>query len=473
LETKEILHSLLRVRGEGLREFYEEFRERHGARPTATETFHAHFDPKSVGRGFGSWLQFVRTMGDLAGPPDRAEVELRDLLVALETTPMTKSYKMVVLLAMLAEGAFPGRIAIEQLMTRVRVLVRRSAVLREEFGAALDDEGELRRLLEENPIRAWTEGRGTRGTTFFGYGGGVFSTFVQLPHDLLAVGADLVRELAEWRLAVYLRRTTSASGADRIVCKVSHANGRPILFLPDRNRMAGLPDGWVDVSVDGEIYHARFVKVAVNVLQRVDGEQENVLPDVLVKWFGPTAGQPGTTQLVEFSRSGGGYIMSPLEGEQPGGPRLWTEYLRAEVPKIFGFEFSGFESQMGVVERDNLILLFVTLDKSSKPEEHRYEDAFLSPTEFRWQSQNRTRRDSAAGQRIRDHQQRGIGVHLFVRPAGKSRGKTLPFTYFGQLTFERWEDDNPITVWWKLRTTVPERLQREFRVPDRNTEGVR
>jgi hypothetical protein len=33
-------------------------------------------------------------------------------------------------------------------------------------------------------------------------------------------------------------------------------------------------------------------------------------------------------------------------------------------------------------------------------EEHRYKDGFVSPTEFRWQSQNRTGRNSAMGQRI-------------------------------------------------------------------------
>ena len=110
----------------------------------------------------------------------------------------------------------------------------------------------------------------------------------------------------------------------------------------------------------------------------------NVLPDLMRKWFGPNAGQPGTTFQVVFERSDEGYVLSPASNLQLSGPQLWTRYKRDEVPKLFGFEFKGREAQSGVVERPGLILLFVTLDKTDMQVEHRYEDAFLSPTEFRW-----------------------------------------------------------------------------------------
>jgi hypothetical protein len=223
-----------------------------------------------------------------------------------------------------------------------------------------------------------------------------------------------------------------------------------------------LPEGWVEITADGEDYQAKFAKVAVNVLQRLDGE-ENVLPELMRRWFGEAAGQPGTSQFVEFSRSGGRYVLAPHQGETTDGPRLGASYPRVDVPKLFGFEFGGFESQLGVVERDKLTLLFVTLDKSQKPEEHRYEDAFLSPEEFRWQSQNRTSRESEAGRRISEHAKRGIGVHLFVRAQAKTRGVTQRFTYCGRLEFERWEADRPITVWWRLQTRLPENLWTSFR----------
>lgn len=463
LEAKEILRALIRPGGEGIADFYREFRERNGVRPTAIDAFEAFFDPKSVRRGYGSWFQFVRTMGDLDGALDRAELGARAFLSAIEVTPMTRSFKMVVLLAMLAQDALPGSMDIRSLATRVRILARRSGTLREEFGEALEDDEQLMALLEENPIRAWTEGRGTGGERFFSYERGVFSTVFDVPAPLREATATMIREIAEWRLAVYLRRSGIEIGADRIACKVSHANGRPILFLPSRDRFAGIPSGWVDVTVDGEAMQAKFAKIAVNVMQRT-GEEENVLADVMHRWFGPAAGQPGTTQMVEFVRSGGKYLLTPLQGGGHAGPVLWTRYTRADVPKLFGFEFKGFESQSGVVERDKVIVLFVTLDKTNKPDEHRYEDAFLSPTRFRWQSQNRTRRDSDAGRRIAEHEKRGISVHLFVRAVAKLRGDTQPFVYCGPLGFESWEGDKPITVEWAMRNTVPEHLRAELRI---------
>ena len=89
----------------------------------------------------------------------------------------------------------------------------------------------------------------------------------------------------------------------------------------------------------------------------------------------------------------------------------------------------------------------------------------MSPNEFEWQSQNRTRQESKHGQAIRHHEEQGIAVHLFVRPKSKERSKTVPFTYCGDLDFVRWEGENPITVWWKMKEAVPEAYWEILKVP--------
>ena len=465
LEAKDILTSLLRDSppGERLRDYYEDFRERHGMRPTAVEAFHDGYDPKSARMSYGSWFGFVQAMGDLSSAQVVVQQRIGDFLGVLETTPMTKSFKMVLLLAMLEEDALPGSVPLARLGSRFAELARRYAIVRTELGEAIDDTAQLNTLLVENPIRAWIEGRGTGGTQYFRVRGNAFETTFNVPADARTAAREMVRELAEWRLGVYLRRVGFAANADRIVCRVSHAESRPILFLPPRERTAGIPEGWVDVVADGVSYQAKFAKVAINVMQRVGGT-DNVLGDVLRQWFGPNAGQPGTTHTVELLRDGNTYTLSPGVGAIEHGPQLWKTYVRAEVPKLFGFEFKGFESQSGVVERDSLILLFVTLDKSGKPTEHQYEDKFVSAERFRWQSQNRTRRESEAGRRIAQHRERNIAVQLFVRPVAKAGGITQPFIYCGPLQFEAWEGDQPITVTWTLRTPVPERLLPVLRV---------
>ena len=102
--------------------------------------------------------------------------------------------------------------------------------------------------------------------------------------------------------------------------------------------------------------------------------------------------------------------------------------------------------------------LFVTLNKGSMIQEHQYSDGFLSPAEFRWQSQNSTRQDSKAGEALSKHDEHGIHTHLFVRQTKMAGSKAAPCIYCGELDFDRWEGEKPITIWWRLRASVPERL---------------
>ncbi len=185
LQAIEILRALLpRTTPDVLRAWYEDFRERHGTRPRAVEAFHEGYAPRAVRRSHGSWLRFVDQMGDLSEPQAnlvRAAAtrlggapRVHELLEEIETTPITKSYKMIVLLAMLNEDRLPGTIAIEDLARTVTQLARRSARLQEDFGAALADPQALKHHLEVNPIAAWSGGAGTHGVAYFAYEAGHF-----------------------------------------------------------------------------------------------------------------------------------------------------------------------------------------------------------------------------------------------------------------------------------------------------------
>jgi hypothetical protein len=100
----------------------------------------------------------------------------------------------------------------------------------------------------------------------------------------------------------------AARPAEGIVCKISHAGGRPILFL-DRARYPETPVGWTHIVIDGERYRANFVKVAVNVARRPGGSTN----EILRKLFGEHAGQPGTRHLVVFEPESDGYRLRPLD----------------------------------------------------------------------------------------------------------------------------------------------------------------
>ena len=303
---------------EALRVWYEDFAANHSERPTAAEAFHEGYNPRSARRSYGSWLQFVVAMGGLSEMERRVldHSQAGELLDILEITPMTKSLKMIVLMTMLNADQLPGKMGIDSLTEGFVRAVRRSAKLKTDVEVDLENTRALRRYLEQNPINAWSGGKGTKQKTFFSYRDGIFQTTFLLEEDLRPAFQVLVREIADWRLAEYLQRPAlkNANAGDDIVCKVSHAGGRPILFLPNRKLQLNIPHGWTDVLVEGEPHEANFVKVAVNVMRR-KGESRNVLGEILRRWFGDDAGLPGTSYQVIFRNSEEGFVLDQIERE--------------------------------------------------------------------------------------------------------------------------------------------------------------
>lgn len=211
-------------------------------------------------------------------------------------------------------------------------------------------------------------------------------------------------------------------------------------------------------------FEASFVKVAVHALRK-PGNQENVLPEVLRQWFGPDAGMPGTRQFVAFEQTETGWRMAAAAAPAPvGKPERWREYDRPEIPELFGLQFNAGSWNQGFAVKDRDVFLLVTLDKDDLQEGHKYRDRFLSPTLFEWQSQNRTRRDSAHGELLRDHAKKGIAVHIFVRRSKKRSGRPSGLTYCGEVQFVDWEGDEPVTIRWRMDQSLPDRLKQSFKV---------
>jgi superfamily II DNA or RNA helicase len=300
LQAVEILKSLLRSPGkdEALRAYYEEFSALNGVRPTAVEAYQDGLNPRAARQGFGSWLGFVQSMGGLTGDEEKIWRANLNWFEHLEKTPMVKSYKMVVLQAMLTAGRFPGEIENDELVRGVRKAVERSARLRQDVGPHLKTDETLLKMLQKNPIPVWCGGKGTGGTAYFEYDGGVVRS-VGFEGDKETV-AKLTREIVEWRVGDYLDRAVVEDEPGFRV-KVNNNGTNPILFPLNRDKQPNIPTGEVEVIVEGEMYLFRFVKVAVNVAHR-PGSKENVLPEILKRWFGENSGAGGTRQFVRFER---------------------------------------------------------------------------------------------------------------------------------------------------------------------------
>jgi hypothetical protein len=146
---------------------------------------------------------------------------------------------------------------------------------------------------------------------------------------------------------------------------------------------------------------------------------------------------------------------------------LWREYMRAEIPPLFGLEFSEAIWNTGFVPTAQHVFLLVTLEKGAMVGEHQYKDHFLSPDRFQWESQNRTTQGGKHGRLLRNHAKEGVQVHLFVRVSKQRRstGGAAPFVYCGPVFFESWKGEKPITVVWKLSEPVPKDLRETLKVP--------
>ena len=162
---------------------------------------------------------------------------------------------------------------------------------------------------------------------------------------------------------------------------------------------------------------------------------------------------------------------APLSrAEQPKSAKAerWREYPREQIPPLFGLEFTKALWHAGFVPfaEQRQVFLLVTLEKRSMQESHQYEDQFLSPTLFQWQSQNRTTQASKHGQLVKNHLAEGVQVHLFIRSEKKLRtGNGAPFTYCGPVRFKSWHGEQPITVLWTLDEPVPHQLRAALKVP--------
>ncbi|MCM2370618.1 DUF3427 domain-containing protein [Rhodopirellula sp. ICT_H3.1] len=469
LEAIDIIKSLLRIRpsDDAILAFYDDFRERHGTRPTAVELYHSGYNPRSVRKTHGSWTKFLRSMGDLDDGETNALESAGNFLDTLESTPMTKSFKMLTLLSMLNQDAMPGKIGIKELTAEFQRIARRSQTLRADVGDSLDDVSRLKTLIEKNPIEAWCGGKGTGGNAYFRYEDSQFSSEISVTESSRGQFQDLVREIVDWRLAEYLDRDHESAEPNQFVCRIlQNKSGGAILKLPDRKKTSGIPSDWVEILANGNSYVANFKKEFINVIREDHSTDNNVLTEIVQEWFGPDAGRPGTRYEVRFEPAGDGLIMEPSSSyKHASTAETWRHYMREDIAPLFGLSFSTAIWNQGFVVAGGHVFLLVTLDKGGLNKDHRYEDHFLSEGRFQWQSQNRTKQDSKHGRIIKNAKAEGFEIHLFIRKLKVLDGKAAPFVYCGPVDFESWEGEKPISITWSLREPVPEELRSILDVP--------
>lgn len=320
LEAKQLLSKLFTVSGaDEVERAYRELRLERGERPTVGELQRMGYLPSRLRERHGSWFEFVRDERDLGDEESQVVTIARGFLRDVEITEMTTCFKIVTLAALVEADALLSGLPLREIALRCHALLRRSPELYADLAEderidEIDSEGEQSWIAywRRNPIAEWTRERPNR------------RAWLRLDDDRLALALPLdptlegplhglIRELVDLRLAQYRARRRQTEGlSGGFTCKVTWNQHDPILKLPNRTR-AEVPEGEADVRLaNGSVWMFRFAKEFCNVARPMGGPR-NQLPDLLRRWFGPRAGQPGTAFELRFHRSPDGLWVEPVQ----------------------------------------------------------------------------------------------------------------------------------------------------------------
>ena len=320
LEARDIIREFLPTGTKAGIEAYRAMRDELSRRPTPTELLNRGYLPRTISQAEGSWFGFCDGEGDLHGDEKTVFESFTGWLKTVETTSLNKSYKMVVVRVLLDHSLLFSSIDSRVFAVQCRRFMLNHPVLRRDLSKgqhAIDhvnasDEQWAEWWLKW-PIDRWTDKQ--NGQHWFKLEDGRLKLTIECDTALRSILEAMTEELVDWRLAAYIKShqlDAPEEGQQIFEGKVSHSNGRSILFVPEQTQAPHRPIGPTKVRLpDGSTWEFKFVKIACNVAHPV-GQNRNQLSDLLRGWFGTDAGQPGTDFKVRFELSEGQWSVEPV-----------------------------------------------------------------------------------------------------------------------------------------------------------------
>jgi superfamily II DNA or RNA helicase/HKD family nuclease len=496
-----IIEFLRALDSSGSEKEYEALKASLGRRPSLAEFYRSGASVQTARQRFGSWFDLAKAMGDLDASEDRALAKQGDLLREVEVAAMTKSFKVVLLEALLELDGLRSAPTLNALSQKSwDVLQRRHSLLSDVQQEVLDradgTSEEWRQYWRKNPIKAWTGGNRPGVAGFFRVDGDTFT--LQAPvegKDVQALSA-MLQELVDYKLAAYeVRKPAVEANSNVLEFKPKPRAAVELPYFPNLKIACGhFRTGRTD-SEEHRSLSASYGSLdsARHFIARASGDSmnggKNPIRDgdyLLLELISPTkAGSiTGTTMAIErqdeatgesqyllrvvTKTPSGQYVLKANNSEYPDlsatdamrtlarlkcvvdplDLALGQSFQREEIPPLFGETFNPGNWNVGhvVLNEKKAHVLLVTLNKQGKAEEHRYHDHWIDDHTFHWQSQNAVSPTSKRGQELIQHAARGMAIHLFVRGGKLSGQKAAPFVYCGKATYVSHIGSNPMSV---------------------------
>ena len=516
----DFMKAMMATRIESQLELYRGMRDSKGRRPTLAEFWRGGGSTQTVQGEYGQWLELPKADGDLTPKELSAFDTHAAFFRELETTKMMKSFKAILLKALVELDAFKNGIETTALAKRSLEILRRHPLLCGDLPAkwrGISGDVDIRQwhaYWKHNAINAFVEGNHRHGSPHFRVENErVMFTSVIAEHTRNAFN-DLVDEIADYRLRQYEHRLTDRHEVEsppvsdvlvmqptidlqfyrdlRIACghfgSSTHGDVDWV-SVPDSSRRFDPSRHFVarahGNSMDGghkPIRHgdhilleaitpttAGSISNQILAIEREDvtGDDQYLLRRVTKlgpRHYNLTANNPEyddievkeDTELRTFAR---------FLGTMPAVDLFrYKLFMREDIPAVFGLDYTPGNWQQGHVcpKGSHHHFLLVTLNKQGLQDQHRYHDYFLAPNKFHWQSQNQTTPTGKRGLQIAEHAQRNLTIHLFLRANKLASGKAAPFQYMGEVNYESHTGSKPMSVVWRLDKPLPDQLYRQL-----------
>ncbi|GAC08916.1 DUF3427 domain-containing protein [Paraglaciecola chathamensis] len=490
---------------------YLGLKESLGRRPSLSEFYHAGGAVDRVRKEHGSWFAFVQHQEDLTHTEGLIFSSLQPILLEVETTRLTKSFKLVLLEAMLELEGFTNPTPLDSLAVRSFQIFKRHPLLQVDIPDEFRNKTEIDRVKwarywRNNPVNAWIGGNSNATASFFAVEDNEFQTLFEIAENTQDVFSVMIQELVNYRFLQYEQRLSSKTQASESsapnIFELDVSSQQSIPYFTDLKIACGhfksseheiietidVPESYGKLdptkhfvanatgdSMNGgkhpikhgdllllELFspeHAGSISGKTVAIERYDmtGDDQYLLRNI-----SKTGNQQYQliAQNPDYEPMAANEEMKPLAFLKsvldPADIFIHREFMRQNIPPIFGLEFNKGLWEAGHIRPkgcDEQFLL-VTLNKQGKATEHQYHDYFVDPSTFHWQSQGRTRSDSAKGIAIQRHS----NVHLFVRKNKLTAGTASPFYYLGKLDYQTHQGEAPMNVTWKLQKPLPTKL---------------
>ncbi|MGB3411814.1 MAG: DUF3427 domain-containing protein [Microthrixaceae bacterium] len=213
LELIDIFAALVGSKGTSragaLEEYCLDSAEEAGQRPTAVQAHAAGFDPAAARSRHGGWYSMLSSLRLLNDDEQAVVAAHGDLLRRIETEPITKSYKLVTLRALIADGTLRTGTTVAEVAQRShRLIVADPRLVLDARSKAIPEPREVspaawKSFWRRNPLFHLAKSS-ANSPALFELDGDDFSPTFSVSDGLGDTFDQVVAEIVGWRLASYL-----------------------------------------------------------------------------------------------------------------------------------------------------------------------------------------------------------------------------------------------------------------------------